>query len=116
MTQHTIDRMAVEVDGEGDAVVMVHGLGGTSNTWTPLMPALSRHRVIRLDLPGSGRSDRAHVLDAGPLTIDRLVVSVFLGLFGGQRQPQKWVAFGFGHPQAIKAQTFGGLDMRRDFF
>ena len=76
MTQHTIDRMAVEVDGEGDAVVMVHGLGGTSNTWTPLMPALSRHRVIRLDLPGSGRSDRAHVLDAGPLTIDRLVASV----------------------------------------
>ena len=36
-----IDRMAVEVDGDGDAVVMVHGLGGTTNTWTPLMPALA---------------------------------------------------------------------------
>ena len=76
MTQHTIDRMAVEVDGEGDAVVMVHGLGGTSNTWTPLMPALSRHRVIRLDLPGSARSHRAHVLDACPLPINRPLASV----------------------------------------
>ncbi len=31
--------MAVEVDGEGDPIVMVHGLGGTTNTWTPLLPA-----------------------------------------------------------------------------
>jgi len=76
VSQHAIDRMAVEVDGEGDAVVLVHGLGGTSNTWTPMMPALARHRVVRLDLPGSGRSDRAHALAAGPLSIDRLVSAV----------------------------------------
>ncbi|HZH05576.1 MAG TPA: alpha/beta fold hydrolase [Lautropia sp.] len=40
----------------GGAVLCIHGLGGSSNTWTPLMPALQRHRVIRIDLPGSGRS------------------------------------------------------------
>ncbi|HEY1227895.1 MAG TPA: alpha/beta fold hydrolase, partial [Ramlibacter sp.] len=40
-------------------VVCVHGLGGSSNSWTPLMPALARHRVIRVDLPGSGRSQGA---------------------------------------------------------
>ena len=38
MSFHWIDKMAVEVDGEGDPVVMVHGLGGTTNTWTPLPP------------------------------------------------------------------------------
>ena len=59
MALHGIDRMAVEEEGEGPAVVCVHGLGGSSNTWTPLMPALARHRVIRIDLPGSGRSQRA---------------------------------------------------------
>ena len=72
MSFHTIDRMVVEVDGEGDAVVCVHGLGGTGNTFTPLMPALLRHRVLRVDLPGSGRSQHAE----GPLSIARLSSAV----------------------------------------
>ena len=59
MALHSIDRMLVEDDGEGDAVVCIHGLGGTSNTWTPLMPALARYRVLRPDMPGSGRSSLA---------------------------------------------------------
>ena len=63
----TIDRIAVEDEGEGPAVVCVHGLGGDSNTFTPLMPALARHRVVRIDLPGSGRSQRAE----GALSIER---------------------------------------------
>ena len=65
-----VDKIAVEDEGEGDAVVCVHGLGGTSNTWTPLMGALSRHRVVRMDLPGSGRS---HAAMSGPLSIARMV-------------------------------------------
>lgn len=65
MTTTFIDRIAVEIDGDGDAVIALHGLGGTSNTWTPLMGALSRCRVIRPDLPGSGRSNRVD----GPLSI-----------------------------------------------
>jgi pimeloyl-ACP methyl ester carboxylesterase len=59
-------------EGEGTAIVCVHGLGGSSNTWTPLMPALARHRVIRIDLPGSGRSQRVE----GPLSIERYVAAV----------------------------------------
>jgi pimeloyl-ACP methyl ester carboxylesterase len=69
MTLHLIDRIAVEDEGQGDAVVCVHGLGGSSNTFTPLMPALVRHRVLRVDLPGSGRSQAAE----GPLSIARFV-------------------------------------------
>ncbi len=67
MTLHVFDRVVVEEEGEGDAVVCVHGLGGSSNTFTPLMPALARHRVIRVDLPGSARSSRVE----GPLTVER---------------------------------------------
>jgi 3-oxoadipate enol-lactonase len=69
MAFHLLDRIAVEDEGEGEAVVCVHGLGGSSNTFTPLLPALSRHRTIRVDLPGSGRSQRAE----GPLSIERFV-------------------------------------------
>ncbi|MGL6108910.1 MAG: alpha/beta fold hydrolase [Rubrivivax sp.] len=72
MALHLIDRIAVEDEGVGDAVVCVHGLGGSSNTWTPLMPALARHRVLRIDLPGSGRSQTAE----GPLSMARFVESL----------------------------------------
>ena len=69
MTLHLIDRVVVEEEGEGDAVVCVHGLGGSTNTFAPLMPALARHRVIRVDMPGSARSHRVE----GPLSIERFV-------------------------------------------
>jgi len=69
MAFQLIDRIAVEDEGDGPAVVCVHGLGGSSNSWTPLMPALARHRVVRVDLPGSGRSQRAE----GVLSIERYV-------------------------------------------
>ena len=69
MAFQLIDRIAVEEEGEGPAIVCVHGLGGSGNTFTPLMPAMARHRVIRVDLPGSGRSQRAE----GELTIERYV-------------------------------------------
>ena len=68
MTTHFAERIAVEIDGDGDAVLMLHGLGGTSNTWAALAPAFTRFKRIRPDLPGSGRSDRAE----GPLSIARL--------------------------------------------
>jgi pimeloyl-ACP methyl ester carboxylesterase len=72
MTTRFVDRMAVELDGEGDAVLMIHGLGGTSNVWTPVMPAFARCLTVRPDLPGSGRSDRVE----GPLSIERFVQAV----------------------------------------
>jgi len=69
MSLHQFDRMVVEDEGDGPVVVCVHGLGGTSNSFSPLMPALARHRVLRVDLPGSGRSQHAE----GPLSIERFV-------------------------------------------
>jgi len=69
MTFRWVDRVAVEEEGDGPAVVCLHGLGGSSNTFTPLLPALVRHRVIRIDLPGSGRSQRVE----GALSIEGYV-------------------------------------------
>jgi 3-oxoadipate enol-lactonase len=74
MSLHLFERVAVEDEGEGDPVCCIHGLGGSSNSFTPLMPALSRHRVLRIDLPGSGRSQRAE----GGLSIARFADAVLL--------------------------------------
>lgn len=48
--------MVAEAHGAGPTVVMVHGLGGTSNSFEPLMSALDGYRALRPDLPGAGRS------------------------------------------------------------
>ncbi len=48
--------MAVEIAGDGAPVICIHGLGGTSNSFTPQMPVLATMRAIRPDLPCSGRS------------------------------------------------------------
>lgn len=72
MTLHLFERVAVEDQGEGPPVVCVHGLGGSSNTWTPMMSGLARHRVLRIDLPGSAMSSRVE----GALSIERFVAAV----------------------------------------
>lgn len=48
--------IVADVAGDGPWVVMVHGLGGTSNTFQPQLSGLSGYKVVRPDLPGSGRS------------------------------------------------------------
>lgn len=69
MSTQFVERIAVETEGSGEAVLMIHGLGGTSNFWTPLMPALAGWRTVRPDLPGAGRSRRVE----GPLSVERWV-------------------------------------------
>ena len=40
-------------------MILVHGLGDDADTWAHLIPTLSQtHRVIALDLPGFGRSEK----------------------------------------------------------
>jgi pimeloyl-ACP methyl ester carboxylesterase len=67
-----VERMQVEVEGSGDPVIMLHGLGGTSNTFCPQVIGLGgRYRTIRPDLPGSGRTPVS-----GSLTIQSMVDAV----------------------------------------
>ena len=47
----------VEVAGTGEPIVLVHGLGGTGNVFTPQVGVLSKYfTTIRPDLAGSGRA------------------------------------------------------------
>jgi 3-oxoadipate enol-lactonase len=72
MTTQLINGLAVEIDGNGEALLCIHGLGGSSNTWTPLLAVLSDFRVIRPDLPGSARSQ----LLKEPLSIEGYATSL----------------------------------------
>lgn len=50
-------RLRYLVGGAGDAVVLVHGLGGAASNWVELAPELVRdYRVLVPDLPGHGGS------------------------------------------------------------
>lgn len=72
MTTVSTARIVAEITGEGRAVVLIHGLGGSSNTWTPQLPALGQRRAVRVDLPGSARSPVPHE----PPTIESFAADV----------------------------------------
>ena len=45
--------------GSGPVLLLVHGIGGSSRTWEPVLPELTRHcTVIAPDLLGHGDSDK----------------------------------------------------------
>ncbi|MEX3897842.1 alpha/beta fold hydrolase [Paraburkholderia sp. BR10954] len=80
MTTTLVKNIAVEVDGDGQAVVCIHGLGGSSNNWTPVLSAFEGMKVVRPELPGSARS----ALPSQPLSIDLYVetLAAVLGELG----------------------------------
>lgn len=52
-------RISTVSAGEGDPVVCIHGLGGTKASFLPTLAALAdSHRVVALDLPGFGDSEK----------------------------------------------------------
>jgi pimeloyl-ACP methyl ester carboxylesterase len=58
MTLHG-DRVAYRDEGTGEVLLLVHGMGGSSNTWSGVIPLLAKkYRVIAPDLLGHGESDK----------------------------------------------------------
>ena len=51
-------QVAVRFAGEGAPLLLVHGSGMCAATWAPLMEHLPGRRLIAVDLPGFGLSDR----------------------------------------------------------
>src|SRR5699024_2027420 len=57
LTIHGV-RYHVEVDGDGPALLLLHGFTGSAAVWEPFVNAWSRwFRVIRVDIIGHGRTD-----------------------------------------------------------
>jgi 3-oxoadipate enol-lactonase len=74
-----------DLSGEGpSALVLVHEMGGTLNSWDDVVPPLARHRrVLRLDLRGAGMSEKVRGrLDIDVLTADIAALLDALGIAG----------------------------------
>ncbi|WP_428342978.1 alpha/beta fold hydrolase [Mycobacterium sp.] len=51
------ERVAYREAGNGEAIVLLHGMAGSSETWRPIIPQLAeRYRVVAPDLLGHGHS------------------------------------------------------------
>jgi pimeloyl-ACP methyl ester carboxylesterase len=51
------NRMGFRTAGEGPAVVLIHGMAGSSETWALILPPLGASaRVVAPDMPGHGAS------------------------------------------------------------
>jgi 3-oxoadipate enol-lactonase len=117
MPTATINGSSIQFESQGDGppIVFVHGLGGTSNVWHAQRVTLSRYfRVVALDLPGSGRSDKsrkAYSIDgwaddvAGLMDQLGLHDAVVVGHSMGTVIVQKFAA---KYPQKAKAIVLAG--------
>jgi pimeloyl-ACP methyl ester carboxylesterase len=74
-------RISAMTAGEGEPVICIHGLGGTKASFMPTLAALApSYRVIAIDLPGFGDSDKplgarydsAYFADATLALLDQL--------------------------------------------
>jgi pimeloyl-ACP methyl ester carboxylesterase len=53
------ERIAVRDEGEGEALLLIHGMAGSSQTWRGILPLLAKkYRVIAPDLLGHGQSSK----------------------------------------------------------
>ncbi len=53
------ERVAYQDAGDGEALLLIHGMAGSSDTWRDVIPQLAKHfRVIAPDLLGHGQSDK----------------------------------------------------------
>ena len=93
-------RLAYAVGGDGSALVLVHGLGGTVENWRAIAPALAeRHRVLIPDLPGHGHS--AALPEARHLDAFADAVSAVAEAEGIDRAV--WVGHSLGGAVALRA-------------
>ena len=103
----------VKVEGQGSAILLLHGYGGAIDWWDEIAPALAKHhRVIRLDLIGHGgtaaprfgyeMTRQAELASAVLETLGVARVTVVGHSMGG------WVATALAslHPERIEGLVF----------
>lgn len=104
-----------EVDGEGEPIVFIHGLGATSNVWFPQRQALSgRFQVIVYDRSGCGLSslrDEGYSIESWGAELARLLddlavaTAVVVGHSLGSMVAQDFAAT---HPERTRALVLVG--------
>lgn len=103
-------RISTLFAGEGDPVVCIHGLGATKASFLPTVAALAhRHRVLALDLPGFGDSDKPlmaaydapYFADAVVALLDELGIER-AHLIGNSMGGRVAIELGLTHPERVE--------------
>lgn len=111
--------------GTGEpALLLIHGLGSYLPSWQRNLPALSqRHRVVAIDLPGYGRSDKGdhpYSMAFFAAILDRVIAERGLGklvLVGHSMGGQIALTYALSHPgraQALVLLAPAGLETFTD--
>jgi 3-oxoadipate enol-lactonase len=113
--------MTIDSEGEAPPIVMLERLGGNSNSFQAMVPALSGFRVVRLDFPGAGRSPKPpqEIIAIGFLVEMLESAAAHLGV-----QRAHVVGYSFGtliarhlparHPQRVTSLTLFGATARHE--
>ncbi len=109
-------------EGHGQVVLMLHGWGDNLHTFDPLLQFILKYRVVRLDLPGFGNSEKpqdvwgvqeyANFVRAFCAKLD-IVPEAILGHSFGGRIILKGVGTGVLSPQKIILIASAGIAKRR---
>ncbi len=75
------NELAVDVFGEGEPILLVHGLGGSSNFWRPVINEFSsQFKLIVPDMPSAGRSENDPSLSISSMASDMLDLLDAMGI------------------------------------
>jgi pimeloyl-ACP methyl ester carboxylesterase len=104
-----VGRISTIQAGQGPAVLALHGLGGTKASFLPTLAALApSHRVIAVDLPGFGESDKpiAAPYDAAWFARSQTGLLDALGIerahvVGNSMGGRVAIEMGLGHPERV---------------
>lgn len=68
--------LSIEKFGNGEALVLLHGMGSAATAWKPLIPELSKQfEVYTVDLPGHGKSPLTQMTQMDPQSLANLVLA-----------------------------------------
>lgn len=88
---------ALEVDGDGPPLLLLHGWGDSADTWRGVLDPLRRQgrRAVALDLPGYGSASHLSLTEPVLGQLDRFVRAAL-------------IRFGDGEPAVIAGNSLGG--------
>lgn len=100
---------------DGSALLLIHGYGSAHDAWERVAPALERHyRVLAVDLPGFGRSDK-YAGDYSPHGLAAKLAKVLDAKKAGAVHlvAHSWgssiaLAFALAYPQRVRSLTLIG--------